>query len=138
MKRTLKSWAMFHAKCPRCRRGNMFEGGIYKFGSNRINIHCPQCKIIFEIEPGYFYAAMYVSYALNIMEGGLLCFLTYQITENSDSPWLYTTAILIGLLAVSPINFRYSRVFLLYWLSPKVHYHPEFDKPERGNIDEGL
>jgi uncharacterized protein (DUF983 family) len=133
---TPKSWAMLHAKCPRCRRGNMFEGGMYSFGSNKINLQCPQCKMTFEIEPGYFYAAMYVSYALNIMEVGFLCVLTYLITHNADSPWLYVSTITIGCLLISPINFRYSRVFLLYWLSPKVHYHPELDKPESKTSEE--
>ena len=84
---------------------------------------------IFEIETGSFNVAMYVSYALSIMENGMVCYLTYLIKGNTDSPWLYTSAIMIGLFGLSPVNFRYSRVFLLYWLSPKVHYHPELDIP---------
>lgn len=134
--KTLKSWAMLHAKCPRCRRGNMFEGGMYSFGSNRININCPHCHMTFEIEPGYFYAAMYVSYALNIMEVGFFCLATYLITHNADSPWLYVCTIISGCILITPFNFRYSRVFLLYWLSPKVHYHPELDRPDLQNTKE--
>jgi hypothetical protein len=117
-------------KCPRCRRGNMFEGGMYSFGSNRINIQCPHCHLTFEIEPGYFYAAMYVSYALNMMEMGFFCMLTYLLTHNRDSPWLYISTITMGCLLVAPVNFRYSRVFLLYWLSPKVQYRRELDRLE--------
>lgn len=127
--KTPMTQAALSAKCPRCRRGNMFEGGLYSFGSNRINIHCPVCKMIFEIEPGYFYAAMYVSYAMNVGEGVTIALLTWLITGNSDSPWLYLVTILSGLFILSPVNFRYSRVILLYWLSPKVHYRPELDKP---------
>lgn len=135
MAETRKSWAMLHAKCPRCRRGNMFDGGMYSFGSNRINLNCPHCRMIFEIEPGYFYAAMYVSYALNIMEVGAFCVITYLVTGNTDSPWLYTTSIIAGCLLLAPVNFRYSRVILLYWLSPKVHYQPHLDteNPVSGN-----
>jgi uncharacterized protein (DUF983 family) len=129
MTKTPKWQAMLGAKCPRCRRGNMFEGGAYRFGSNRINTNCPCCGMTFEIEPGYFYAAMYVSYAFNVAEGVNICLLTRLITGNTDSPWLYLTTILTGLLLLSPLNFRYSRVILLHWLSPKVHYHPELDKP---------
>ena len=33
MAETPKSWAMLHGKCPRCRRGNMFNDGPYSFGS---------------------------------------------------------------------------------------------------------
>lgn len=135
---TPKSWAMLHGKCPRCRRGNMFEGGMYSFGSNKVNINCPHCNMTFEIEPGYFYAAMYVGYALNIMEVGFFCTLTYLITRNADSPWLYVITITAGCLLIAPVNFRYSRVFLLYWFSPKVHYHPELDKPEPKSNNEKL
>jgi len=133
MSETPKSWAMLHAKCPRCRRGNMFEGGMYSFGSNKINENCPHCNMRFEIEPGYFYAAMYVSYALNVMYAGIFWVGTYVITHNTTSPWLYIATILGGCFAMSPVTFRYSRVFLLYWLSPKVHYQPHLDtddKPE--------
>ncbi len=127
MVKTSKSWAMFHSKCPRCRRGNMFEGGTYHLGSNGINLNCPHCGMVFEIEPGYFYAAMYVSYAMNVAEGGFLWVATSLITGNNDSPWLYLATILGGLFILSPLNFRYARVVLLYWLSPKVHYRPALD-----------
>src|SRR5471030_1523872 len=113
MPKTAKSWAMLHAKCPRCRRGDMFSGGIYNFGSNKIFDRCPHCNLHYEIEPGYFYAAMYVSYALNVFEGLFIVALTYETTHNSTSPWLYIGTILTSLLVLSPINFRYSRVLLL-------------------------
>jgi len=133
MSETPKSWAMLHTKCPRCRRGDMFKGGIYSFGSNKINDFCPHCGMRFEIEPGYFYAAMYVSYALNVMYAGIFWTATYVITHNTTSPWLYISVILGGCFAMSPITFRYSRVFLLYWLSPKVHYHPDLDTDDKPN-----
>ena len=127
MSQTSKTWAMLHGKCPRCRRGNMFAGNMYGLKLNKINLNCPHCNLYFEIEPGYFYAAMYVSYALNIMEAGLIIAATYLLTGNSTSPWLYTGVIMGGCLLLSPVNFKYSRVFLLYWLSPKIHYKPYLD-----------
>jgi uncharacterized protein (DUF983 family) len=122
---------MLHCKCPRCRRGNMFNGMLYSFSSNRINERCPHCNMLFEIEPGYFYAAMYVSYTLNVMEAGFFWLSTYLITNNTTWPWLYIGVILGGCFLLSPINFRYSRVFLLYWLSPKVHYQPHLDTDDQ-------
>ncbi len=122
MPETSKAWAMLHAKCPRCRRGDMFEGGMYSITKNKIKLTCAHCKLFFEIEPGYFYAAMYVSYALNVGEALFLAWLTHLVTHNSDSPWLYLGVIILGCFILAPINFRYSRVFLLYWLSPKIHY----------------
>jgi uncharacterized protein (DUF983 family) len=127
MSETPKSWAMLHTRCPRCRRGNMFAGGMYNFGSNKIYKRCPHCNLHFEIEPGYFYAAMYISYALTVIEAFAIVAATYLVTHNSDSPWLYIGTILTGLLLLSPINFRYARVLLLYWLSPKINYQPHLD-----------
>ena len=130
MAQTPKLWAMLHTRCPRCRRGNMFSGGIYNFGSNKIHKHCPHCNLHFEIEPGYFYAAMYLSYALNVAEAFVIVAITYIFTHNSTSPWLYTGAILGGCFLLAPINFRYSRVLLLYWLSPKINYQPHLDNDD--------
>lgn len=127
MAETSKAWAMLHTKCPRCRRGDMFSGGMFNFGSNKINLNCPHCNLFFEIEPGYFYAAMYVSYAMNVAELVALVLATYTFTQNSSSPWLYTMVLLAGCLLFAPFNFRYSRVLLLYWLSPKIHYHTYLD-----------
>jgi len=127
MSETPKAWAMLHAKCPRCRRGDMFTGSMYNFKLSKININCPHCNMHFEIEPGYFYAAMYVSYALNIAEAVSLTVATRVLTQNTTSPWLYLSVILGGCFILSPLNFRYSRVILLYWLSPKVHYQPYLD-----------
>jgi uncharacterized protein (DUF983 family) len=129
MAQTPKAWAMLHAKCPRCRRGNLFNGPAYSLG--KINTDCPHCKLHFEIEPGYFYAAMYVSYALNIAEAVTLSVITYIFTRNNSSPWLYLGVILGGCFILSPLNFRYSRVLLLYWLSPKIHYRPELDTDDK-------
>src|ERR1700748_1163836 len=105
MPETPKSWAMLHCKCPRCRRGDMFKGGIYSFATNKLNENCPHCGMRFEIEPGYFYAAMYVSYALNVMYAGILWTGTWMLTHNSDSPWLYISIILGGCFLMSPITF---------------------------------
>jgi len=129
MAKTSKTSAILKAKCPRCRRGSMFTGRIYGIRSQKMNEHCPHCKMKFEVEPGYFYAAMYVSYALNVAEGIGIGILTYLITGQLDLDyvWLYICTIIGGCILLSPFNFRYSRVILLHWLSPKVHYNSHYD-----------
>jgi hypothetical protein len=39
---------------------------------------------------------------------------------------LYLIIILSVTLFLSPINFRYSRLILLYYLSPKIKYDPKY------------
>ncbi|MES2277845.1 MAG: DUF983 domain-containing protein [Bacteroidota bacterium] len=131
MAETSKAWAMLHCKCPRCRRGDMFTGVMYGWGTNSMREKCPRCNLTFEIEPGYFYAAMYVSYAMNVAQLVTLAVGTYLVTGNMTSPWLYLTVILTGCLLLAPFNYRYSRVLMLYWLSPKIHYQPHLDTDDQ-------
>lgn len=121
--------AALQAKCPKCRVGNMFSTPMYTIGGQKMNEYCPHCHFHFEIEPGYFYVAMFVSYALNVAQMVTLAVGTYILT-HSESPWLYV-AILLGVaVLLSPFNFRYARVVLLYWLTPGLHYDPKRSEPD--------
>ncbi len=126
MEKVSKAFAMLHAKCPRCRKGDMFSTSMYGFQLQKMNKSCPYCGFVFEQEPGYFYVAMFASYALNVAEMVAAVVAIYVLTGNSDSPWLYISIILGISFILSPFNFRYSRVMLLYWLTPKrVKYYPD-------------
>ena len=116
--------AAIHAKCPKCRTGDMFANSMYGFKGQKMNDTCPHCGFKFETEPGYFYVAMFVSYALNVALLITLGVVTYTITQ-SENPWLYIAILLGFAFALSPVNFRYSRVILLYWLTPNLHFDPK-------------
>lgn len=117
--------AFVNCKCPRCRIGKVFSGSPYAFKKRRTNEICSHCGLFFEVEPGYFYAAMYISYFMIIVEGGLTGWLLFEVSK-SESIWLYLTVVLFVTLILSPINFRYSRLILLYYLSPKIKYDPKY------------
>ena len=54
-------------KCPRCRNGNLLIANPYQLKYfNKVNDHCPNCKLNFKIEPSFFYGSMYVSYGLGV------------------------------------------------------------------------
>ena len=110
--------AAFHAKCPKCRKGDMFVNTGLGFVGQKSHANCPYCNFQFEIEPGYFYVAMFVSYGMIVAEMITLAVGTYMLT-GSESPWLYIGVLLGVVLALSPLNYRYSRVLLLYWLDRK-------------------
>jgi uncharacterized protein (DUF983 family) len=121
----LPGWsAAAHAKCPRCRRGEMFATPMYGLKSQHMNKTCPHCGLEFEREPGYFYVAMLVSYAMFVAEMITLA-LAINMLTRSHNPWVYTGIILSAGVLLSPFNFRYSRVILLHWLTPGLYYHPE-------------
>lgn len=131
MAKTSKFVAVLQSKCPRCRRGKIFTGSLYGFNLQRTNETCSHCHMKFEIEPGFFYGAMYVSYAFVVAEMLNVGLLTYLITGNDKSPWLYIVSILLSVFALTPVNYRYSKVFLLHFLAPKVKYKPEYDTNDK-------
>jgi uncharacterized protein (DUF983 family) len=114
--------ALVKAKCPRCRS---FHGQVmFK--------QCDHCHLTYEIEPGYFYVAMLISYAMNVAEMVTLAVGTSVLT-GSQNPWVYVIVTLSVALILSPFNFRYSRIMLLYWLTPGLHYHPEMSEDQTEN-----
>mgnify|MGYP006165964313 FL=1 len=132
MQKTSKFYAIVKGKCPHCRRGDIFTGNTYGFNIQRTNAKCAHCNQRFEIEPGYFYAAMYVSYAMNMIEMISMGFVTYYLSGGRldfDSLWLYVGVIFLTSLLLSPFNYRYSRIILLHLLSPKIKYNANYDKP---------
>ncbi|WP_342633825.1 DUF983 domain-containing protein [Mucilaginibacter celer] len=128
MMEKLKKWplwpALVNAKCPRCRRGDMFANQMYGFHGQVMLKKCSHCDLTYEIEPGYFYVAMLISYAMNVAEMVTLA-VAISVLTGSQNPWLYVIIILSIALMLSPFNFRYSRIILLYWLTPGLSYRPE-------------
>jgi len=122
--------AFMHARCPRCRVGQMFTAAMYGIKPQGMNKTCPHCGLTFEREPGYFYVAMLISYAMFVAEMITLAVAISVLTGGSKNPWLYIGIILATGVILSPFNFRYSRVILLFWLTPGLHYHPEMSSDD--------
>jgi len=112
-------------KCPRCRTSNMFEKSLFSIGSRKMRTQCLHCGLKFEKEPGYFYVAMYISYVFVVAELVTACVGAYIITGNLDSPWLYLSVALVTAIVLAPFNYRYSRIVLLYWLTPAFKFRPD-------------
>ncbi len=123
---TSKFHAMIHSKCPKCHVGNVFEGKVYSLRKQQMNEVCPHCGVKYEVEPGYFYAAMYVSYALSVGEIVSVS-VAIAILTGSESPWFYLAGLAITILIFAPFNFRYARLILLHFLTPKISYDPRYE-----------
>ena len=123
---TSKIHALIHSKCPRCHVGNMFEGSVYGFSKQKTKEVCSVCNLTFEIEPGYFYAAMYVSYAMSVAEVVTFALATAVLT-GSESPWTYMLVLFATIIIFAPFNFRYSRLVLLHFMTPKISYDPQWE-----------
>jgi hypothetical protein len=85
-----------------------------------MNEVCPQCGLRFELEPGYFLGALYISYPLSIPVLVAGIFLWHLLLPD----WRWEFAILLSAITYipfMPVVFRYSRVLWIYfdrWVSP--------------------
>lgn len=115
--------ALLHAKCARCREGDMFKPGMI---NQKMYERCPKCDLFFERHPGYFYTSMFVSYALSVAEVVAFSIATYVLSGGSENPFLYLTIVLGATLLLSPFNFKFSRVLQMHFLDPGLKYEPGF------------
>lgn len=120
--------AIAKSKCPQCQSGKLFNYPFYNLKKfMEMDSHCKVCGLKYEVEPGFFWGAMYVSYALTVglmlVLGGLIFF----FSGGKAGFWTYTLPIVGSLVASSPITFRYARVLMLYLFSP-VRFNPDLAK----------
>jgi len=88
-----KSEAVLDGLCPKCRKGKIFSKPFYSIrGFDEMHTHCPHCGFRFEVEPGYFYGAMYVSYAISGAFALIIGFLLFYLAGD-PSGWTYVGVI---------------------------------------------
>jgi len=112
-------YSILNNKCPRCHEGNFFETSnpyaLKNFGT--LNDKCPLCKEDFRREPGYYYGATYVSYALTVTFGIGLYVMLCVVFSVDVVPFIITLSILLILLL--PLFYRFSRII---WIHLFVKY----------------
>lgn len=125
-------------KCPRCEEGELFVNkSILPFSKKPFEMYkyCPNCGLKYEKEVGFFYGAMFVSYALNIaifvtmLVGYLLFF-----KESYGWGYLAIAYLLVTLLCIGLI-FRFSRAIWLAIFNPVDHAHKDFDNLEKIRLE---
>lgn len=120
------SWgkALRDCRCPECREGMMFVHPGWKLHkATQMNETCPHCGFKFEIEPGFFWGAMYFSYAFGVAISVIFGVLAWWAFDDPEI-WVYMVVIFTPLFLLSPLSMRYSRVLMLY-LFGEVNYRPK-------------
>lgn len=122
-------YSIFYNKCPRCQETNVFlNKSPYKKGFMQAHTHCSNCGLKYEQETGFFYGAMYVSYALTVAFS-VAVFVAYYvfslIFKYEFNALHYLIINMLALLIFTPNMFRLSR---MVWLNFFISYKPE----ERG------
>lgn len=114
-----KLYSILHSKCPNCLKGNMFlTKNPYSFSNiDKMPEKCPVCEQKFFPEPGFYYGAMYVSYALTIALS-VAVFVAMIALWKFDMLWYLSINSSIIIILFPPI-FRTSRVI---WANFFIHH----------------
>lgn len=116
-----KLYSIFTMKCPRCQEGEFFEDHPYNLSkAGDIHEHCPKCGLKYSKEPGFYYGAMYVAYAL-----GVALFVTIWVSanlffENVPIGWQIGT-IIFSSIALAPYLYALSKII---WANFFISYDP--------------
>jgi uncharacterized protein (DUF983 family) len=105
-------------KCPRCGKSDVFKYSIFNFRRFAdTKLECEICKLNYQPEPGFFFGAMYWSYAIivAIIISFSVAFSIFHIFDYA----IY--AIPIFIILALPVIFRYSRMLMLYVIYPMMY-----------------
>ena len=120
--------------CPKCQESKLFEeSNPYNFSKIfDMPERCDKCGQKFEVEPGFYYGAMYVSYALSIaflvavFVAMLVLYPSFTVTE-------YLVIGIGGLIVLTPPIFRLARAT---WINFFVGYDPNAIEDWKKNKEE--
>ena len=110
--------ALINGKCPQCRKGDVFSSKVTNLKKFKdMNHNCPNCDVKFESEPGFFWGAMYFSYAYSVASFIIIGFFFFTLSEDVNLTY-YILSVLIFTIITSPISFRMSRLLMMYIAAP--------------------
>lgn len=130
-------WSLLTMKCPRCRRGPMFNNNNPWKLKKVFDMpkRCAECNQPFELEVGFWYGTGYVSYALSVGLS-LASFAAWYVLigmSTKDNRFFWWLGSNIALLIVlQPWLMRLSRVIYLYFF---VRYNPNYKNEKVRKLD---
>jgi uncharacterized protein (DUF983 family) len=108
--RRSKLYSIFRYKCPHCHEGEFFVSrNPYDLGrAGDLLAACPVCQRRYTPEPGFYFGAMYVAYAMAVA----LFIALYLVSSTlyPDMPlWGYSAIIVGGLFLFAPYLYAISK-----------------------------
>ncbi len=123
-----KIYSIVKGKCPVCHEGQVFENKALEISNfARMHERCDVCGHKYQIENGFWYGAMYVSYAITVALAVATFVLTYLIYPAA-SAGLYIGLISTVIVLCVPMTYRGSR---LIWMNFFSSYDPSKSKENK-------
>ena len=123
LKKGSKLNSILTGTCPKCQNESMYvdKNPFNLANVLKMNSKCSHCGLVYQIEPSFFYGAMYVSYALNVAIGIATFVISYVFLGSSVETAFI--AIVATLIVLGTLVLRWSRNI---YINMFVHYDPNF------------
>ena len=120
--KTTKLYSISTGCCPQCHQESMYKTpNPYSLQVLEMHEKCSHCGLKYNLEPSFFYGAMYVSYALTIAIG-MLFYLVAYFGLGISLIWCFVGLGFVYLL-LTPFVLRWSRNI---WINVFKHYNPNW------------
>lgn len=127
--------AVLSGKCPRCRVGSIYKYNSWSFSKiGRVAEECPHCKQDLVIEPGFYWGAMYIAYAVNVAII-VTCLVVYFVLFSKYSELYLVGAIVLLIGLAIPVNYRVSKSMMVHFFSP-IKFDPRYVNPENMEVED--
>ena len=122
LKKGSKLYSILTGTCPKCQNESMYlyKNPLHLTTILKMHENCHHCGLKYQIEPSFFYGAMYVSYGLNVAVG-IAVFLTAFLLFAASLKVAFV-AIIVTLILLFPFVLRWSRNI---YINMFVSYDPK-------------
>jgi uncharacterized protein (DUF983 family) len=109
LKKGSKLYSILTGTCPKCQNESMYldKNPLHFNKILKMHENCSHCGLKYQIEPSFFYGAMYVSYGLNVAIGIAAFIISFVIFGSSLKTAFIT--IIASLIILFPFVLRWSR-----------------------------
>jgi uncharacterized protein (DUF983 family) len=109
LKKGSKLNSILTGSCPKCQNESMYldKNMLHLTKILKMNENCSHCGLKYQIEPSFFYGAMYVSYGLNVAIG-IAAFIVSYVLLNASLKATFIS-IIASLILTFPLVLRLSR-----------------------------
>lgn len=122
LKKGSKLNSILTGSCPKCQNESMYsvKNPFILTKVLKMNDHCSHCGFKYQIEPSFFFGAMYVSYGLNVAVGVAAFIIAFVFFKANIADSFI--AIVVTLIILFPIILRLSRNI---YINMFVSYDPK-------------
>ena len=123
LKKGSKLYSILTGTCPKCQKESMYSdpNPLHLSKILKMQENCSHCGLKYQIEPSFFYGAMYVSYGLNVAVGTAAFIVSYVLLNSSLK--VAFISIIVSLILLFPYVLRWARNI---YINMFVSYDPEF------------